>query len=182
MTEYSDEFRIGEMCRAMEVSRGGFYRWLNRFKSRREIENEELLNEIRVEFQKGRRTYGSPSITKELKKRGRKVNKKRVARIMKENGLRAKTKRKFKVTTHSDHKEPISPNLLNQDFTAEGLNMVWVSDITYVWTREAMSSIFEYIEVFYNRIRRHTTIGSLSPAEFEARLLQRSSPLGQKVA
>jgi len=270
------------MCRVLEVSRGGFYRWLNKFKSRREIENEALLIEIRREFKKGRRTYGSPSITKELKKQGRNVNKKRVARIMRENGIRAKTKRKFKVTTHSDHKDPISPNLLNQEFTAKGLNMVWVSDITYIWTREgwlylatimdlysrkivgwslwerltkrlvidafnqavgrrgnikglifhsdrgsqyashefrqllkkygcissmsssgncfdnavaesffstlkkelvydvtyetkreAMSSIFEYIEVFYNRIRRHTTIGGLNPAEFEAMLLQK---------
>lgn len=112
------------MCRALEVSRGGFYRRLGKFKSRREIENEQLLIEIRREFKKGRDTYGSGSITDKLQEQGRKVNKKRAAGIMRENGIRAKTKRKFKVTTHSDHKYPISPNLLNQDFTTKGLNMV----------------------------------------------------------
>ena len=271
------------MCRALEVSRGGFYRWLGRFKSRRATENEQLLIEIKAEFKKYRETYGSPSIADVInEKPGRKVNKKRVARIMRENGIRAKTKRKFKVTTHSDHKYPISPNLLNRNFTTKGLNMVWISDITYVRTkegwlylatvmdlfsrkivgwsmsnrlarqlvidafnqaasrrcslkelifhsdrgsqyasydfrdllkkhecissmsgkgncydnavaesffstikkelifdmtyetrREAVSSIFEYIEVFYNRIRRHTSIGGLSPATFEATLLQK---------
>jgi len=273
------------MCRVLEVSRGGFYRWLGKFKSHREIENEELLIEIREAFKKGRRTYGSPRITDEINaKPGRRVNKKRVARLMRENGIRAKTKRKFKVTTHSDHKEPISPNLLNQDFTATEINKVWVSDITYIWTwegwlylaiimdlcsksivgwslwerltrrlvidafnqavgrrgniaglifhsdrgvqyaskdfrrllekhkclssmsgsgncfdnavaesffstlkkeliydriyetkREASSSIFEYLEVFYNRTRRHSSIGGICPAEFEARLLQKAA-------
>jgi len=124
------------MCRVLEVSRGGFYRWLNKFKSRREIENEELLIEIREIFRKSRKTYGSGSITDELQDNGWKVNKKRVARLMRENGIRAKTKRKFKVTTDPKHNDPISPNLLGQDFTATELNKAWVSDITYIWTRE----------------------------------------------
>ncbi|MBU0951846.1 MAG: IS3 family transposase [Elusimicrobia bacterium] len=125
------------MCRALEVSRGGFYRWLGKFKSRREIENEELLIEIREEFKKYRETYGSPSIADSINdKPDRKVNKKRIARLMRINGIRAKTARKFKVTTHSDHKYPISPNLLNRDFTTTGLNMIWISDITYVRTKE----------------------------------------------
>jgi len=104
---------------------------------------------------------------------------------MKDSGIRAVHKRKYKATTNSAHGKPIAPNLLNRNFKAEEINKVRVSDITYVWTEEgwfeliytrdylereeAKTEIFEYIEIFYNRQRRHSSIKYNTPVEFEER-------------
>ena len=93
-----------------------------------------LLEEIKIIYKDSRGTYGSPRITKELRKKGLSCSRPRIARIMANNGIYAKTKRKFKVTTDSKHNYPISPNLLNQNFTVERQNQKWVSDITYIRT------------------------------------------------
>jgi len=79
-------------------------------------------------------TYGSPRITKELNMKGTEVSQKTVARIMKENSIKSRTKRKYKITTDSNHKYPKSPNLLKQHFLTSNTNQVWVSDITYIQT------------------------------------------------
>jgi transposase InsO family protein len=242
------------------------------------VRNRALLSEIRGIHREFRETYGSPSIWDALLKRGHGVGEHSVARLMRQDGLRAKTVKKWRVTTQSNHRLPVAANTLNRQFTVEAPNQVWAGDITYIWTAEgwlylavvldlysravigwamgaqltgdlaqdaltmalqhrtptkgllhhsdrgsqyaatryqqlltahgltpsmsrrgncwdnacvesffgtlkrelvyhrqyrtrdeATQDIFEYIEVFYNRLRRHSTLGYHSPAEFEAR-------------
>jgi putative transposase len=277
--EYRSWFRVKKMCLAFSITRSRYYSWRRRIKGHRQQEDERLLDSIIEVHKMSRRTYGSPRITKELKAKGYPHGKNRIARLMRLNGIYAKTKRKFRVTTQSRHNLPVAENLLNRQFETDRANKIWLSDITYVWTQEgwlylsavldlfnrevigwsmdeslhqdlvlnalhqaigrrrpcsgivfhsdrgsqyaghavrnvlkqhnfsqsmsskgncydnavmesffhtlktevvcfekyrtredARRSIFEYIEVFYNRIRRHSALGYLSPLEFLARM------------
>jgi transposase InsO family protein len=270
-------FDIRLMCRALKVSAAGYYAWCGRPESERARRNRALLVEIRAIHAESRRTYGSPSIWDRLRQRGQGVGRHRVARLMRGAGIRAKTVKKWRATTDSNHKLPVAANTLERQFTVTAPNRVWAGDITYVWTaegwlylavvldlysravigwamgprltadvaaqaltmalwrrkpargllhhsdrgvqyaardyqrllagagiscsmsrkgncwdnacvesffgtlkkelihdrryatrEEAKQDVFEYIEVFYNRQRRHTTLGYRSPAEFEA--------------
>lgn len=276
--EHDRRYPIRLMCRALAVSPAGYYAWARRPESDRSVHNRALLSAIRVIHQESRETYGSPSIWDALIKRGHGVGKHRIARLMRVEGIRAKTVKKWRATTQSNHRWPIAENTLNRQFTVEHPNRVWAGDITYVWTtegwlylavvldlysrtvigwamghrltvdlaehaltmalanrkpttgllhhsdrgsqyaamsyqqvltthamttsmsrrgncwdnacvesffgtlkrelvyhrhyatrEEATQDIFEYIEVFYNRKRRHSTLGYYSPAEYEAR-------------
>jgi putative transposase len=267
------------MAEALHLSRSGYYAARIRPTSCLERENLFLVEEIRNIHKSTRQVYGSPRMTVELNARGCSCSENRVAQLMKKNGIAAKTKRKFKITTVSKHKFPIAPNLLMQSFIAQGPNQIWASDITYIptgegwlylamvkdlyskgivgWSMqdnlkrdlvidsfkqavmqrrpqpglifhsdrgvqyacsdfcdllkkhqviqsmsgkgncydnavsesffgtlktelvyptrfrtraEARAAIFDYIEVFYNRQRRHSALGYLSPVEFERRL------------
>jgi transposase InsO family protein len=127
------EFSVMKMCRVLEVSRSGYHAWLARPQSNRGAENEALVEEIREIHKERRGTYGSPRITAELRDRGRRVGKNRVARLMKNEGISGKIAKKFRVqTTDSNHDYPISPNLLEQDFSVSRINRVWASDISYI--------------------------------------------------
>src|SRR6266852_4276781 len=134
--EYRYEHRIDRMCRVLRVSRSGYYRWWRHREDRQESRDKALLEHIKTAYARGRGTYGSPRITTELKEQGIRCSENRVARIMRKYGIVAKTKRKFKVTTHSKHKKPVAENLVKQEFVAERPNQLWTSDITYVWTKE----------------------------------------------
>ncbi len=124
------------MCYLFKVSRCGFYTWLNRVLSTRAIENEMLELEIRSAFLKSKKIYGSPRITIELNKKQIKVSRPRVGRIMRKINLRSIVKKKFKITTDSSHKFPIPENKLDRDFKPGNLGAVWVSDITYIKTKQ----------------------------------------------
>lgn len=134
--DWKDVFRLRSMCRVLEVSSSGYYAWLNRYASLRDQSNKDLTELIRASHAKSRRNYGSPRITKDLREAGLKCSKNRVARVMRDKKIVAKTKRRFKVTTNSDHKLPVAPNLVNQKFVAERPDQLWTSDITYIWTAE----------------------------------------------
>jgi putative transposase len=276
--EHDRRYPIRLMCRALTVSPAGYYAWRSRPESHRAVSARTLLSAIRVIHQESRETYGSPSIWDALLKQGHGVGAHRVARIMRQHGIRAKTVKKWRATTQSHHRFPVAANTLNRQFTVEYPNRVWAGDITYIWTAEgwlylavvldlysravigwamgarltvelaeqaltmalanrtptagllhhsdrgsqyaatryqqvlathgittsmsrtgncwdnacvesffgtlkrelvyhrhyatredATQDIFEYIEVFYNRKRRHSTLGYDSPAEYEAR-------------
>jgi putative transposase len=276
--EYDRRYPIRLMCRALAVSPAGYYAWRARPESVRGAINRALVAKIRVIHRESRETYGSPSIWDALIKQGHGVGEHRVARLMRQAGIRAKTVKKWRATTQSNHRLPVALNTLNRQFTVTQPNRVWAGDITYVWTTEgwlylavvldlysrlvigwamgsrltvelaeqaltmavatrtpragllhhsdrgsqyaatsyqhllgehgittsmsrkgncwdnacvesffgtlkrelvyhrhyatredATQDIFEYIEVFYNRKRRHSTLGYSSPAEFEAR-------------
>lgn len=278
---HKNEFMVGEMCLILGVSRSGYYSWLHRKPSIRELANRHLSSVIMAIYKKSRQTYGLFSILKELIVKGLQCGKNRLYRLMRKLGISAKNKKKFKATTDSKHTYPISPNLLNRHFDVDTPDTVWVSDLTYIWTnegwlylaivldlysrkivgwtmshrmktdlvsrafmqaawrrqpgsglifhsdrgsqyashafrkvlkkykaissmsrkgdcwdnavaesffhtlkcecvyreryktrQEAFSSIFEYIEVFYNRIRRHSTLGYISPDEFEKNIMK----------
>ena len=262
----------------VRTSAAGYYAWCTRPESPRSADTRTLLSAIRVIHQESRETYGSPSIWDALIKQGHGVGEHRVARLMRQEGIRAKTVKKWRATTQSNHRLPVATNTLNRQFTVTHPNRVWAGDLTYVWTtegwlylavildlysrrvigwamghrltvelaeqaltmalanrtpragllhhsdrgsqyaatsyqrllgehgittsmsrtgncwdnacvesffgtlkrelvyhrhyatrEEATQDIFEYIEVFYNRRRRHSTLGYYSPAEFEAR-------------
>ena len=132
-------FPVVLMCRVLEVTRSGFYAWRTREPSARVQKDQRLRMEVRVIHRETRGRYGSPRIHKELQARGERVSRKRVARLMQVEGLRGKKKRRFRVTTNSDHVYPIAPNVLDRKFAIEdvpGPDRVWVADITYVPTRE----------------------------------------------
>jgi putative transposase len=134
--ENRKEYRLGKMCKMLEVSRSGYHNYVRRKMSQRQLENQMLLERIRRIHHLSRGLYGSPKIYQELRKLGLNYNKKRIVRIMRINGIRAKTKRKYKRTTDSNHSYPVAGNILGQDFNTTVLNKVWVSDITYIWTKE----------------------------------------------
>jgi len=129
-------YPVPVLCRVLEVSRSGFYAWLSRPASLRSREDARLRVEIRAEHAASRGTYGSPRIQTELGKSGRRVSRKRVARLMVDERIHGQRKRRFRVTTDSRHSLPIAPNLLKREFTTSKPNEVWVADITYIWTWE----------------------------------------------
>jgi len=135
--DHADRFDIRLMCRALKVSPAGFYTWRTRPESPRARANRSLLGEIRAIHVQSRCTYGSPSIWDALhNKRGQPVGENRIARLMRAHGIRAKTVKKWKATTHSSHRLPVAPNTLNRQFVVTAPNRVWAGDITYVWTAE----------------------------------------------
>lgn len=123
------------MCEALNVSRSGYYAYINRPESKRSQENRELLNTIKKIHEETRKVYGAPRITRSLPE-GQKASVGRVARLMRANGIRSKTVKKYKATTNSKHNLPVAENLLNQNFAADRPNEKWVSDITYIGTDE----------------------------------------------
>jgi putative transposase len=131
------EFQVSVMCRVLTVSRSGYYAWRSRPVSARKMADEQLLEQIKALFVESRETYGMPTIYRLLKKAGVRCSRKRVARLMREQQLVPKTVRRFRVvTTDSNHDQPVAPNRLNQDFSADGPDQKWVADITYVPTAE----------------------------------------------
>lgn len=148
-------FKMRLMCQLLGVSRSGYYAWLKRGPSERSRANEALLVEIKGAHTRSRRTYGSPRVFKELKAQGLAVGENRVARLMRETGIRAKTYRRFRVTTNSKHAHPIAPNLLARRFSpsfAGVPNKVWASDITYIPTREGWLYLSAVLDLVSRRV------------------------------
>lgn len=146
------EFPVALSCRVLGVSRSGYYRWRYAKPSQRAKANVELATEIRAIHGEHRGRYGSPRVHRELRGRGHQVSRKRVARLMRENGLRGQLPRRFRRTTDSRHGHRIAPNLLARDFTAPAPNRVWVGDITYVPTRDGWLYLAVLLDLFSRRI------------------------------
>ena len=144
------EFPVTKMCHVLNVSRGGYYSWLSRSVSARAIENQRLVEKIKAIHAASGGVYGSPRITDALLDENIIVSRPRVARLMKKNGIKAITQRRFKVTTNSDHNYSRSPNLLKQYFYVDKPQKIWVSDITYISTREGWLYLTVIIDL-YNR-------------------------------
>jgi putative transposase len=134
--DHREDFPVRLMCRVLEVSPSGFYDWLGRPESARAAEDRALVAKIQAVHGDSRRTYGSPRVHASLKAAGYRIGRKRVARLMRENDIRAKAKRTFQATTDSRHDHPVAPNLLDRQFTVAAPNMVWLADISYIPTRE----------------------------------------------
>jgi len=150
------------MCRVLEVSRSGYYRWWKRKPSRRDIDHEKLDAEIREIYDGSKGRYGSPKIARELQDRGRRVSKSRVARRMRQTGLRSKVRRKYRVTTDSKHHFPVAPNLLERNFTTKAPDKAWVSDITYLGTRTGWLYLTVIIDLFSRLVVGWALSSSLS--------------------
>jgi transposase InsO family protein len=150
--DWKDVFRLRSMCRVLEVSSSGYYAWLNRYASARDVANNDLAGLIKASHKKSRRLYGSPRITADLRAQGLRCSKNRVARVMRANNIAARMKRRFKVTTDSDHKLPVAPNLVKQNFVAERPGQLWTSDITYIWTKEGWLYLAVVLDVCTRKI------------------------------
>ncbi|MGD0291786.1 MAG: IS3 family transposase, partial [Candidatus Binataceae bacterium] len=254
-------FPVTLMCRMLAVSRAGFYAWRRRPAAARTREDQVLAVAVAAIYAEHHGRYGSPRVRMELRDRGQRSGRKRIARLMRLQGLRARPKRRYRTTTDSRHGLPVCPNLLARRFAVAQPNTAWVTDMTYLWTAqgwlylaviidlfsldalrmalaqrrpqpglihhsdrgsqyasgdyqqllaqhglrgsmsrrgdcwdnavaesffaslklelvyqvqwrtraEVRTAIFEYLELFYNRRRRHSSLGYLSPVEFERR-------------
>jgi putative transposase len=134
--EHKGMYPLGLMCRVLGMARSAYYVWLKEAQRRRAQEDGWLLVDIRAAHQASRQTYGSPRIHAELKARGIACGRKRVARLMRLEGLKARQKRRFKATTYSDHGLPVAANLLDRDFHPQAPNHAWAADISYIPTAE----------------------------------------------
>jgi putative transposase len=142
------------MCRVFRVSKSGYYDWRGRAAKRdeRDVRDQRLVRTIEAVHLGSKKKYGSPNVADRLQGLGFDVSESTVARRMKKHGIRSKLKRKFKATTDSDHKLPVAPNLLMQDFTAYRPDQIWMSDLTYVPTREGWLYVCGIIDLFSKKI------------------------------
>ena len=146
------KYGVGVMCGLLQVSKSGYYRWLNRRPSKRVLEEGRLEVEIKAAHQRTRETCGPERLQHELKERGVKVGICRIRRIRKKLGIRCKQKRKFKATTDSKHTLPVAENLVQQQFEATRPNEVWLSDITYIPTEEGWLYLAGHKDLFTREI------------------------------
>lgn len=148
MAEYSVSF----LCQVFEVSRSGFYDWLGRDRSSKQAEERRVVQLIIQVHQSSRRSYGSPRVARKLASMGESYSEGTVARLMRRHGIMAKTKRKFRHTTDSNHSKPVSPNLLAQDFSATAPGQKFVGDITYIPTRQGWAYLACVMDVYSRKI------------------------------
>lgn len=144
-------FQIAKMCEALQVSRSGYYAYISRSESNRSKANKKLLKAIKEIHKKSHGIYEAPQITKNLPE-SQKASKGRVARLMKANGIRSKVVKKYKATTYSNHNLPVADNILNRNFTAEKPNQKWVSDITYIPTKEGWLYLAGVMDLYVRRL------------------------------
>jgi transposase InsO family protein len=134
--DFAVQYPITVMCQTLDVTRSGYYFWRRKPESLRAQEDRRLLELIKSEHQLSFSIYGAPRIHKELELKGEGCGRRRVARIMRVNGIFGKHRRKFFVTTDSHHSMPVAENVLNRQFEPEAINQTWLSDITYIPTFE----------------------------------------------
>jgi transposase InsO family protein len=145
-------YPITILCRVLQVSSSGYYAFMARGPSARALANEELLAEIKEIHVESRGTYGSPRMYRELIAKGRVVSPGRVERLMRNNEITARRKRRFKVTTDSKHNMPVADNTLDRGFAVERPDRKWAGDITYIWTREGWLFLAVILDLFSRRV------------------------------
>ena len=146
-------FDVAVMCDVFRVAPAGFYAWLSRPESPRADRARRLTQTIRTVHHETRGVYGSLKVTKELRLRGHKVNRKTVARLMSEAGIGSKVHKRFRVcTTDSNHANPVAPNTLDRGFAVEELDQVWAADITYIHTDEGVLYLAGVMDLCSRRI------------------------------
>jgi len=145
-------FPVSSMCRVLGVTKSGFYAWMKRPTPARSRSDAQLAASVAAVHQRSRRTYGSPRVHRELKARGVRVSKKRIERLMRENGLQGRSKRRFKRTTDSRHGGPIAPNILARHFRADEPNRVWVTDVTAIATGEGWLYLAPMLDLHSRRV------------------------------
>jgi putative transposase len=134
--ENRDQFTVVRMCRVLQVSRTGFSQWRVRAPSKTKVENAVLDAKVATIHEGSGRSYGRPRIVKSLESQGHPVSAERVRKSLNRQGLRPVYKRPYRVTTDSNHKKPIAPNVLDRRFDGWAVNQAWVADITYIATDE----------------------------------------------
>jgi putative transposase len=183
MASHQGVYGVKSMCRALQVSRSGFYAWRGRPASRRAEANESLVAQIQEEHRASQQTYGSPRIHAALRRKGTLCGRNRVARLMRRHGITArKAHRRFPRTTQRNPWTTPAPNLLNQDFSSPAVDRKWVSDITYIDTAEGWLYLASVLDLFSRRVvgwamANHMET-SLVQEALEMALWQRHPPQG----
>jgi transposase InsO family protein len=166
-------YPVQVLCRTLQVSRAGFYAWHTRAPAPRTQQDQRLGVEIQAIHAESRQRYGSPRVHAELRDRGQRLGRKRVARLMRQQGLCARRRRRFRVTTDSNHPWPVAPNVLARQFAVVAPDTAWVTDITYLWTREGWLYLAVILDLFSRavvgwamsmHITRHLTLQALTMA------------------
>ena len=145
---HQKEFPVIRMCQVLSVSESGYYAWRKRAPSQRKQADEYVGKLIEDAYQNHRQVYGSPRVHAELQAQGMHCGRKRVARLLHERGISAKTKRRKVKTTDSQHNNPVAPNLLKRDFTADTPNTKWVADITGIGTAEGWFYVAAIVDIY----------------------------------
>jgi putative transposase len=143
---------VALMCRQLSVSRSGYYRWKTREPSQRQKEDIRLKVAIKASHEQSRGTYGSPRIVDDLKEQGFDVSRRRVARLMAEEGITGTPKKPFKRTTDSKHSEAIADNTLDRNFNVDAPDTAWATDITYVRTWDGWMYLAVVVDLFSRRV------------------------------
>ena len=136
MEKHRSSYEVKKMAKALEITRSGYYAWLEGKESPKKRADQELIQQIKAIYVKSKFIYGSPRITAQLHRDGVSCGKNRVARLMRQNQLLSRRQKKYKITTNSKHRYPVAANLLMQNFDASNPNTVWLADISYVPTQE----------------------------------------------
>lgn len=145
-------YPVGVLCDVLEVSRSGYYAWTKREPPARALSDAQLKAEIAAVHRQSRGTYGSPRVHAELRSKGARVSRKRVERLMREDGIQARRKRPFRRTTDSNHTQPIAPNVLDRQFDVKAPNHAWVTDVTYIPTDEGWLYLAAILDLFSRRV------------------------------
>lgn len=148
---HAHQYKVGRMCRVLQVSRAGYYAWRRRGPNVRQAANGQLLELLRRLFLQHRKRYGYRRIHAVARKEIP-CGIHRVARLMRQDGLRVQPRRSFRVTTQSEHRLPVAPNILGQEFRAAAPNQIWLSDITYVPTRQGWLYLAVVLDLYARRV------------------------------
>ena len=149
---HQNEFPVHHSCRVLQVLASGYYAWRCRLPSQRQTQDTTLLTEIRRVHERSRQTDGSLCIHAELRAQGYGCNHKRIERLMRQHGIRARGMRRFHRTTDVSPSLPVAPNRLNQEFCASATNQVWTADITYLDTAEGWLYLATVLDLYSRRI------------------------------
>ena len=169
-------FSVVLMCRVLGIAPSGYYAWLQRSPSKKATQDSVLLTHVRASFRASRRRYGSPRVHADLRAAGHRVARKRVARLMRQDGLRARPRRRFVRTTQSRHKLPIAPNVVARAFEVSAPNQVWVSDLTYLRTQTGFVYMAVVLDLFARRVVGWTVSENLD-ADIAVEALRRALAL-----
>jgi putative transposase len=143
---------VSKLCHALGVSRTGYYAWCSRPESAWAKEERQLRVLVRAAHEKSRKTYGSPRVHAELQANGIKVSKKRVARLMHDEGIKARARRRYKCSTMSDHDQPVAANILARNFEAKEPNQIWVGDATELYVPGGKLYLVSVLDLFSRMI------------------------------
>lgn len=150
--EHQHDYRVLKMCLVLGVSSSGYYDWIKRGLSEQKKARKKLTKAIKRVYHESKKRYGSIKITHHLRNEGLEVCERTVQRIMTEEGLKSIVARRFKATTNSKHDKPTYPNLLEQNFKVSEPGKVWVTDITYIWTREGWLYLASVMDLYARKI------------------------------
>ena len=146
------QWPVAVLCKMLEISRSGYYAWTTRPEAPKEKADAEVVAEIRAAHKGGRGAYGSPRVVRALRKKGRQISQKRVARLMRKEGIVGRKKKRFRKTTDSNHPDPIAPNVLARNFDVDLPDTAWVTDVTYVFTQQGWLYLAVILDLFSRRV------------------------------